>query len=104
MANDDRKQRILQHLKESTAGVQYSAKKTTKPSPEPFPSVVEPNPSLSVVEPKPSPVVVPPVVQTRKQKVMNHVKLSSEKFGDFSLDTPDSRKKQIEDHLKKSLG
>ncbi len=75
--------------------MQYSAKKTTKPSSEP---------SQPVVVPESTPTIQPPVVQSRKQKIMNHVKLSSEKFGDFSLDTPDSRKKQIEDHLKKSLG
>jgi hypothetical protein len=95
MANDARKQRILQHLKESTSGVQYSAKKTTKPSSEL---------SQPMVVPESTPVVPPPVIQSRKQKIMNHVKLSSEKFDNFSLDTPDSRKKQIEDHLKKSLG
>lgn len=93
MVNDERKQRILQHLQKSSDGVQYSPKKNTNLTPASPPPVILPEPTP----------IVPPPIESRKQKIMGHVKMSSEKFGDFSLDTSDSRKKQIQDHLKKSL-
>ncbi len=86
---DDRKQRILNHLKQSSGGNFYAPRRT--PSPE------TPPPSL----PDPTPVA-PPVIN-RKQQIMVHLKQSSRNFGEFSLDTPEKRKQQIKDHLKKSL-
>lgn len=92
MGADDRKQRILNHLQQSSSGVNYSPKKMTQPTP------MSPPP---VITPELSPASVP--VISRKRQVMSHVKLSDSDFGEFSLETPDKRKKQIQDHLKKSL-
>ncbi|MGK7958819.1 MAG: hypothetical protein AB4063_26700 [Crocosphaera sp.] len=92
---DDRKKRILEHLKQSTDGTQYiSPKKTTEPTPTPPPT---PEPS-----PEPKPVLKPTLKQDRKQKIMGHVNRSSENFGSFSL-KDDSKKKKIEEHIRKSL-
>ncbi len=94
MAINLRKQRILDHLKQSADGVQYAPKKTTRSTSSPAPVVIP------EVASSPAPVFT----MSRKQKVMNHVKTSSSEFGDFTLETPDRRKRQIHAHLKKSLG
>lgn len=90
---NDRKKRILEHLKQSTDGTQYiSPKKASTPEP-----VSTPEP-----KPEPKPVVKPNFKQERKQKIMNHVNTSSQNFGSFSL-KDDSKKKKIEEHIRKSL-
>ncbi|MDJ0842871.1 hypothetical protein [Crocosphaera sp.] len=92
---NDRKKRILEHLKQSTDGTQYiAAKKTSEPVPPPPPT---PEPT-----PEPKPVSKPTLKQDRKQKIMGHVNRSSENFGSFSL-KDDSKKKKIEEHIRKSL-
>ncbi len=99
MAADDRKRRILEHLNRSTDGMQYikpkkSTQSTSTPTPTPVP---KPEP-----QPTPTPVPTPPKVSDRKRRILNHVQSSSGDFGDFSLSS-DKRKKQIEDHIRKSL-
>ncbi|MEA5533715.1 hypothetical protein [Crocosphaera sp. XPORK-15E] len=90
MAVDDRKKRILEHLKQSTDGMQYVApKQTSEPSGTPSPTPI----------PQPTPT---PLGNDRKQRIMTHVNSSSGDFGKFSL-TDDKRKKKIEDHIRKSL-
>ncbi|WP_035798259.1 hypothetical protein [Crocosphaera chwakensis] len=92
---NDRKKRILEHLKHSTNGTQYiSPKKTSKPTPTPSP-IPEPTP-------EPKPVLKPTLKQERKQKIMAHVNTSSQNFGSFSLEDH-NKKKKIEEHIRKSL-
>ncbi|MDJ0598150.1 MAG: hypothetical protein QNJ37_04840 [Crocosphaera sp.] len=92
---NDRKKRILEHLKQSTNGTQYiSPKKTSEPTPPPSP---KPEPI-----PEPQPVSKTTPKDDRKQKIMGHVNRSSENFGSFSL-KDDSKKKKIEEHIRKSL-
>lgn len=98
MAADDRKQRILQHLKQSTDGTHYiSPKKTTKPIVPPTPPPT-PTPPTPVSQPTPK----PPLGDERKRRIMTHVKSSSVNFGEFSL-KDEAKKKKIEDHIRKSL-
>lgn len=97
MAADDRKRRIVEHLKRSTDGMQYiTPKKSTQPTPTPSP--------LPTPEPQPTqtPTPTPPTRNERKRRILAHVQSSSGDFGDFSLSS-DQRKKQIEDHIRKSL-
>ncbi|ACB52654.1 unknown [Crocosphaera subtropica ATCC 51142] len=92
---NDRKKRILEHLKQSTNGTQYiSPKNTSNPTPTPPPT---PEPI-----PEPKPVSKPTLKEDRKQKIMAHVNTSSQNFGSFSL-KDDSKKKKIEEHIRKSL-
>ncbi len=95
MAINDRKKRILEHLKQSTDGTQYiSEQKTSKTVPPP---VTTPDPT-----PDPTPVPQPVIKEDRKQKIMSHVNRSSSNFGTFSL-KDDSKKKKVEEHIRKSL-
>lgn len=95
MAINDRKKRILEHLKQSTDGTSYiSPKKTSEPTPTPLPT---PEPT-----PEPKPVAKPTLKEERKRKIMTHVNTSSQNFGSFSL-KDDSKKKKIEEHIRKSL-
>ncbi|MDJ0658887.1 MAG: hypothetical protein QNJ42_05290 [Crocosphaera sp.] len=92
---NDRKKRILEHLKQSTNGTQYIApNKTSEPTPPPTP--------IPEAKPEPKPVSKPSLKGDRKQKIMGHVNRSSESFGSFSL-KDDSKKKKIEEHIRKSL-
>jgi hypothetical protein len=84
MASDDRKRRIKEHLARSSDLIKY-----TPPTPPPAP-----------VTPPPAPVSK---VEFRKRSVMDHLALSSAEFGEFSL-SQEPRKKQIKEHLRKSLG
>lgn len=99
MASDDRKRRILNHLSKSIDGVSYTTEKPTSRT------ASEPLSSSQPVTPEPSPLPPPPKMdnpQERKRKVMNHVKLSSDSFGDFSM-TPQNSPQKIQEHLRKSL-
>lgn len=99
MATDDRKQRILEHLKRSTdEGMLFISPKTS----------TQPSQSSSQPTPPPKPVSQPKAIATplsrdeRKRRIMTHVKSSSGEFGDFSLSS-EERKKKIEDHIRKSI-
>lgn len=101
MPPDDRKKRILDHLAKSTDGVKFGTAKTTSKSKPSTPSIER---IISVELPPPPPIpqpVVPspPFKGNRKKQVMNHVKLSSGDFGDFSL-TSEKRKQKITQHLR----
>ena len=110
---DDRKKRILEHLKQSADVSSYiSTKKTSKTkatppaTPEPT-STVETSPEAEKTpevetSPEPLPVSKPIVKDARKQKIMAHVSSSSANFGKFSLED-DGKKKKIEEHIRKSL-
>ena len=109
MAINDRKKRILEHLKQSTDGTEYiSEKKTSKTTTSPVTaSEAAPEvPSSAVTTPKPTPETPPvskPVLkENRKQKIMSHVNSSSRNFGTFSL-KDEGKKKKIEEHIRKSL-
>ncbi|MBE9168719.1 hypothetical protein IQ238_14795 [Pleurocapsales cyanobacterium LEGE 06147] len=110
MATGDRKNKILEHLAQSTNGMRYDlSKKRAKPS-------IPPTPPKPVERPTPSPLVesststpaistysfTPLTIKDRKRRIMNHVKSSSGDFGDFSLN-PEQRKRQIIEHVRKSL-
>ncbi len=104
---NDRKKRILEHLKQSTDGTNYISPKNTStptptppPTPEATPEVI-PEVSLEAT-PEPKPVSKPTFKDDRKQKIMSHVNQSSKNFGSLSL-KDDSKKKKIEEHIRKSL-
>ncbi|MGK7882042.1 MAG: hypothetical protein AB4060_18365 [Crocosphaera sp.] len=110
---DDRKKRILEHLKQSADVSSYiSAKKTsqTKPTAPPTPeptSTLETSPEAekppeAETSPEPLPVSKTIFKDSRKQKIMAHVNSSSANFGKFSLED-DGKKKKIEEHIRKSL-
>ena len=82
MASDDRKRRIKEHLARSSDLIKYNPPTPVTPPPAPAP--------VSKIE-------------FRKRSVMDHLALSSAEFGEFSL-SEEPRKKQIKEHLRKSLG
>ncbi|PZV22792.1 MAG: hypothetical protein DCF12_20145 [Snowella sp.] len=98
-SNADRKRRILEHLNKSSDTLKLVSPKTiikteteeilpTLPVPVP-----EPVPQVSVTKSK---------TEDRKRKILSHVKQSSGEFGSFSL-SKEAEKKQIQEHLRKSL-
>jgi hypothetical protein len=96
MAIDDRKKRILEHLKQSTDGTQYiSPQKTREPTSPATPTTPPPTPETK-------PVSQPIVKEDRKQRIMTHVNSSSGNFGNFSL-KDNGKKKKVQDHIRKSL-
>ncbi|MGK7938666.1 MAG: hypothetical protein AB4062_00610 [Crocosphaera sp.] len=109
MAINDRKKRILEHLKQSTDGTEYiSVKQTvnTKTSPITTPQQTPETVASPDTTPEPTlksePVSKPIVKENRKRKIMSHVNNSSSNFGTFSL-KDESKKKKIEEHIRKSL-
>lgn len=119
MAAGDRRKKILEHLAQSTNGTRYDlSQKRAKPSITPTPPTVEiPTPSSSVESSTSTPSLTsstpstpaistysftPITIQDRKRRIMSHVKSSSGDFGDFSLN-PEQRKRQIIEHVRKSL-
>ncbi|NCR40031.1 MAG: hypothetical protein GPJ21_09220 [Microcystis aeruginosa W13-11] len=99
MATDDRKRRILDHLSRSTSGADYIPKK---------PLLVVETPPVAA-----EPVAVPPPVtpspkltaKERKRKIMSHLSMSSQDFGEITSTAPkDKRKRQINEHLRQSQG
>jgi hypothetical protein len=98
MAADDRKRRIMEHLAMSSDRMKFlSPKKSTE---TPAASASPPPPPT----PTPAPAPVPSTARAgdRKKRIMDHVARSSANFGDFSLDEKE-RKKQILEHLRKSI-
>jgi hypothetical protein len=100
-SNADRKRRILEHLNKSSDTLKLVSPKTiikteteeifpTAPVPVPEPVPV---PQVSVTKSK---------TEDRKRKILSHVKQSSGEFGSFSL-SKEAEKKQIQEHLRKSL-
>ena len=105
MTINERKKRILEHLKQSTDGTEYiSVKKTSNTQASPITTLEETPEIVASPEPirKSEPVPKPIVKEDRKQKIMSHVNSSSGNFGTFSL-KDDSKKKKIEEHIRKSL-
>lgn len=119
MATGDRRKQILEHLAQSTNGTRYdSSKKRAKPSipptsPKPVeiptssPSVESSTSTPSLASTPSTPAIstysfTPLTIQDRKKRIMSHVKSSSGDFGDFSLN-PEQRKRQIIEHVRKSL-
>ncbi len=95
MAASDRKRRILEHIKRSSGGIQYASASQEMPA----------SPEISALPPPPpTPEPPPPKLTAReqKQRIINHTKLSSGEFGDFSV-SGEQRKRQIEEHLRKSI-
>ncbi|ACK68784.1 conserved hypothetical protein [Gloeothece citriformis PCC 7424] len=103
MATDDRKKRILDHLAKSADGVKFGTPRTPSKS-QSSDSLIDSTPSVDLPSPPPipQPVVSPtPSKESRKRRVMDHVKMSSVNFKDYSVDT-EKRKQKISDHLRKS--
>jgi hypothetical protein len=95
MATNDRKRRILDHLSRSSSGADYVPKKPAS-SIEPTPVIPEP------VIPTPPPVLTPTLkAQDRKRRVMDHLSMSSQKFGELvSKSDEEKRQRQIRDHIR----
>jgi hypothetical protein len=98
MTKSDRQKRILEHLNRSSELNLISSPKTVKPStseitliPEVKESTSE-TPLISEITPQPE----------RKKDIMTHLNRSSANFASFSLSS-EPRKKQIQNHLRKSL-
>ncbi|BFM38436.1 hypothetical protein [Synechocystis sp. LKSZ1] len=107
MSSSDRKRRILDHVAKSSSGSQFLTPKVTPKTAVDLPRV-EPMPSPEPVAPAPvvmsSPALADkPSQEERKRKIMNHVSQSSGDFGSFSLSEP-AQKKQILEHIRKSIG
>ena len=99
MATDDRKRRILDHLSKSTTGADYIPKKPL-PIVETPPVVAEPVAAPPSVTPSPE-----LTAKERKRKIMSHLSMSSEDFGEITSTAPEEkRKRQINDHLRQSQG
>jgi hypothetical protein len=95
MATDDRKRRILDHLSRSSSGADYVPKKPAS-SIEPVPVIPEP----VISTPPPSPTLK---AQDRKRRVMDHLSMSSQKFGELvSTADEEKRKRQIQEHIRES--
>ncbi|MDJ0508257.1 MAG: hypothetical protein QNJ64_03215 [Crocosphaera sp.] len=111
MTINDRKKRILEHLKQSTDGTQYiSVKQTSKTTTSPIaapetlesPETTPENLESPETTPETEPVSQPVIKDDRKQKIMSHVNSSSSNFGNFSL-KDENKKTKIEEHIRKSL-
>ncbi len=96
MATDDRKKRIREHLKQSSELELISAPKTIKIPSSESKSVEETIPNPEIIA---TPSIAPKI--KRKTEIMDHVNRSSN-FSDFSLSS-EQRKKQIIEHIRKSI-
>lgn len=95
----DRKRRILEHLNKSSDTLKLTPKTTSiKTEAEEIP-IVTPD---RVPELMPEPSVTKSKIEDRKRRILSHVSQSSGEFGSFSLSN-ESEKKQIQEHLRKSL-
>jgi hypothetical protein len=98
-SNADRKRRIFEHLNKSSDTLKLIPKKTIiKTETE----EILPTPPVPAPEPAPQVSVTKSKTEDRKRKILSHVKQSSGEFGSFSLSN-ESEKKQIQEHLRKSL-
>ncbi|MEB3123006.1 MAG: hypothetical protein VKL41_17520 [Snowella sp.] len=98
-SNADRKRRILEHLNKSSDTLKLVSPKTIiKTETE----EIFPTPPVPVPEPVPQVSVTKSKTEDRKRKILSHVKQSSGEFGSFSL-SKEAEKKQIQEHLRKSL-
>lgn len=101
MANNDRKRRILAHIAQSADGLKFLTANFNPPSPEP---AILPPPLVEA-----TPIAPPSLPKTkvsneeRKRRILNHASQSSGNFGVFSLQTPESEKKRVLEHIQKSL-
>jgi hypothetical protein len=97
MINGDRKKRILEHISRSSELNLAPSPKTSKsPTSEKAntPEVTSPTPEISPMTENPP--------QQRKREIMSHLNRSSADFASFSLSS-ESRKKQIQEHIRKSI-
>jgi len=98
-SNADRKRQILEHLKKSSDTLKLIPQKTIiKTETE----EILPVPVVSIPEPVPQPSVTKSKTEDRKRRILSHVNQSSGEFGSFSL-SKEAEKKQIQEHLRKSL-
>lgn len=95
MTSSDRKKRILEHINRSSELNLVPSPKTLKsPTSESIAEVASPTPEITpIVENTP---------QQRKREIMTHLNRSSANFGSFSLSS-EARKKQIQEHIRKSI-
>jgi hypothetical protein len=96
-SNADRKRQILEHLNKSSDTLKLVSPKTIIKT-----ETEEILPTLPVPEPVPQVSVTKSKTEDRKRKILSHVKQSSGEFGSFSL-SKEAEKKQIQEHLRKSL-
>ena len=98
-SNADRKRRIFEHLNKSSDTLKLVSPKTIiKTETE----EILPIPPVPVPDPVPQISVTKSKTEDRKRKILSHVKQSSGEFGSFSL-SKEAEKKQIQEHLRKSL-
>lgn len=107
MSSSDRKRRILDHLAKSSSGSQFLIPKAAAKLTAELPRV-EPVPAPEPVAPAPAVISSPALVdkpsqEERKRRIINHLSQSSGDFGSFSLSEP-TQKKQILEHIRKSIG
>jgi len=98
-SNADRKRRILEHLNKSSDTLKLIPQKTIIKTET---AEILPTPPVPAPEPAPQVSVTKSKTEDRKRKILSHVKQSSGEFGSFSLSN-ESEKKQIQEHLRKSL-
>jgi hypothetical protein len=97
-SNADRKQRILEHVKKSSDSLKLTVQKSSlSTEAEEIPAVTPDR-----VPELPEPSVTKSKIEDRKRRILNHVSQSSGEFGSFSLSN-ESERKQIQEHLRKSL-
>ena len=98
-SNTDRKRRILEHLNKSSDTLKLTPLKSAlKTEIEEVPPVTPDRVPELISEPS----VTKSKIEDRKRRILSHVSQSSGEFGSFSLSN-ESEKKQIQEHLRKSL-
>ena len=98
-SNTDRKRRILEHLNKSSDILKLNPLKSAlKTEIEEVPPVTPDRVPELVSEPS----VTKSKIEDRKRRILSNVNQSSGEFGSFSLSN-ESEKKQIQEHLRKSL-
>lgn len=100
-SNTDRKQRILEHLNKSSDILKSPPLKSASTT------EIEEVPTITITpdrvpEPVPQVSVTKSKAEDRKRRILSHVSQSSGEFGNFSLSN-ETEKKQIQEHLRKSL-
>ncbi len=101
--SNDRKQRIMQHLG-LTSNIKFKpSSRNSQSSPKPEPSVPKPEPTPPPVQVQPPVKIQPITADSRKQRVMQHLSLTSKNLNLSSRDQ-EKRKQQVQAHVRKSRG
>ena len=98
-SNADRKRRILEHLSKSSDSLKLTPQKSSLTTEAEEILTVTPD---RVPELMAEPSTAKSKIEDRKRQILSHVNQSSGGFDSFSLSN-ESEKKQIQEHLRKSL-